>query len=140
MFKCLCILIFEVSDLQNTYCRQKYLFVSEHQEIQLVKSSISKQALNQIQNYSEPYNLFDCNTSYVRKISTDILDEKVDTSEEFDLIADGLINVDELIIIDARKNNDNPIIRSYAESTLKAYMHLFYQKGIKKITVVNAPE
>ena len=72
--------------MQNTYCRQKYLFVSEHQEIQLVKSSISKQALNQIQNYSEPYNLFDCNTSYVRKISTDILDEKVDTSEEFDLI------------------------------------------------------
>ena len=97
--------------MQNTYCRQKYLFVSEHQEIQLVKSSISKQALNQIQNYSEPYNLFDCNTSYVRKI-----------------------------IIDARKNNDNPIIRSYAESTLKAYVHLFSQKGIKKITVVNAPE
>ena len=126
--------------MQNTYCRQKYLFFFFHQEIQFVKSRISKQALNQIQNYSEPYNLFDCNTPYVRKISTDILDEKVDTSEEFDLIADSLIDVDELIIIDARKSNDNPIIRSYAESTLKAYVHLFSQKGIKKITVVNAPE
>lgn len=93
------------------------------------------QELNQIQNYNELYNLFDCNVPYIRKISTDILDETIDTVEEFNRIADNLVDVDELILIDTRKHTNNPIIRSYAETTLKAYVHLFTKRGIKKITI-----
>ncbi|MBQ5988370.1 MAG: hypothetical protein IJL67_02630 [Oscillospiraceae bacterium] len=122
--------------MKNTYCRQKYLFEEDHSDLELSSLIDISRKHDNVQDYNVPYNLLDCNLPYVRKISTDVLDEQTDTFDEFQKIVAMISDVDELILIDSRKKNCNSeIIDNFSEITLKAYISLFYKCGIKKIII-----
>ena len=116
---------------------QKYLFDTDYTDVHIVTIFLEREDCNQIQNYDAPYNIFDCNSLYRRKISVSVLDSYADTNVKFNKILRYIDKVDELFLINDRITVDNPIIQSYSDCTLKAYVKLFMNNGIKNVYVAS---
>ena len=123
--------------MKDSYCYQKYLFDADYTDIHITTIFLEREDCNQIQNYDAPYNIFDCNTLYRRKICVSVLDGYADTRVKFNIILEYIDKVDELFLIYDRITVDNPIIQSYSECTLKAYVKLFMNNGIKNVYVAS---
>lgn len=121
--------------MKEKYCRQKYLLETNYGDIRLQVKPISRQEYVLLQDFYIPYNLFDCNDLCVRKIDTSFLDASTDTLYDFERVVEKMADIDELVIVDDRPDFTNPIIRKYAYSTMKAYVLMFNQYGIKSISV-----
>ena len=123
--------------MKDSYCYQKYLFDADYTDIHITTIFLEREDCNQIQNYDAPYNIFDCNKRYRRKISVSVLDRDADSIVNFNKILRYIDKVDELFLINDRKTVDNPIIQSYSECTLKAYVKLFMNNGIENVYVAS---
>ena len=123
--------------MKDVNCYQKYLFDTDYTDVPIPTIFLEREDCNQIQNYDAPYNIFDCNTRYRRKISVSVLDRDADTIVNFNKILGYIDNVDELFLINDRITVDNPIIQSYSECTLKAYVKLFVNNGIENVYVAS---
>ena len=121
--------------MKEKYCRQKYLLETNYGDIHLKTKPISRHEYLLLQDFYIPYNLFDCNDLCVRKIDISFLDASTDTLYDFEQVVEKMVDIDELVIVDDRPDFTNPIIRKYAYSTIKAYVLMFNQYGIKSITV-----
>ena len=114
--------------MNKYYCRQKYLLECQFNRVDVDTINLTEDELNNIQNYTVPFNLFDYYVKYRRKISISILDEKADTYADFSRYENEVADVDELLLVNDRPKTDNPIIGIYSEATLQAYLYLGFIK------------
>lgn len=109
------------------YCRQKFLWLSNFDEIDLEQYKVSYN--EQIFNYTEPPNLFDVD-KIERSVLVSELDSKIDTEKDFNNFVAKIKFVDSLCIINDRKKAENPIYKTFSEKTLKSYIWQLKKRNI----------
>ena len=116
------------------YCRQKFLFESSHEEINLEHHyDVSPDFL---QNYTEAINLFDTDNNICRSINTSELDSEIDNAKDFENLLTKMKHVKTVYIINSRSIINNPIVENIQSKTLKAYIYYFETNG-KKCKIIN---
>ena len=121
--------------MDKYYCRQKYLLECPFNRVDVAAINLTEDELNNIQNHTVPFNLFDYYVKYRRKISVSILDEKADTYADFSRYVNETADVDELLLVNDRPKTDNPIIEEYSNATLQAYLYLLQKNGVNVVLV-----
>ena len=121
--------------MDKYYCRQKYLLGCPFNRVDVAAINLTDDELKDIQNYTVPFNLFDCFVKYLRKIYVSVLDENSDTYTDFTRYVNEVADVDELLLVNDRRKTDNPIIEEYSDATLQAYLYLLDKNGINSVLV-----
>ncbi len=121
--------------MDKYYCRQKYLLECPFKSVDVAAINLTDDELNNIQNYTVPFNLFDYYVKYRRKISVSILDENADSYADFSRYVNEVADVDELLLVNDRPKTENPIIEEYSDATLQAYLYLLQKSGVNAVVV-----
>ena len=120
------------------YCRQKFLFESSYEEINLEHHY--DVAPDFLQNYTEPINLFDTDNNIYRAINIAELDSEIDNAEDFEKLLAKMNHINTVYILNSRLQTDNPILETIKSKSLKAYIYYFESKGKNcKVLKVSTP-
>ena len=124
--------------LKKIYCPERVLFETQCDDASFSITAKDQEDIDLIQDYSEPYNLFDVNVAFVRKINANELARFVDDPRRFKLLTERLYELDRLIIIDTWSGCNNPIINNYSNTKLRAYVNILKQGGVGDVVVTTA--
>lgn len=115
----------------SKYIYQKFLLNCNYEDININDFPVFEGDVKCILDYRCDYCLFDINKTLIRKISIADIDEQVDTEEDWNQLLKCLKEFEVIVLYDYLVNSANPIIQSYRESTLKAYLYRFQKNEIK---------
>ena len=107
----------------NKYIYQKFLLNCDYESINLSEIPVFDGNMENVLDYSYDYCLFDVGQKVIRKISIAEIDDWVDTEDDWDKLIKQLCDVDIVVLCDYEVVVSNPIIKSYREATLKAYLY-----------------
>lgn len=87
-------------------------------------STVDKKDILNFLDFGTETTLFD-DDRICWKISLSYLDTKINTTEKFNNFVQKIKKIDELVIENDRENSSNPIIKKYADESLKQYLACF---------------
>lgn len=117
------------SCVNNQYTFQEFLLECPYDELQIENYTVTHS--EELQDHHVEYNLFDYLDGMVwRTIALSTLDRIIDTEHDFRLFVNHYQWVDQLVIIDDRPHFENPILSSYSNNTLKAFLFRINKAGI----------
>jgi len=123
--------------VSDNYIYQKFLTITDTSDVRLEDYGISENEMLFLQDCTVTRNLFDDEKELTRKINLSVLDENIDTEEDFNLFLATIEEVKTLYIFDDRPNNQNPIYKEYSDEILKAFIVWFEKHGITCKVVEN---
>ena len=114
----------------SKYVYQKFLLNCNYEDIIIEDFPTFVGDVNDVQDYRCDYCLFDVGKTLVRKISAVDIDEQVDTEEDWNQLIKVLKEFEVIVLIDYVIDSSNPIIQSYRDVTLRAYLYRLKENGI----------
>lgn len=112
------------------YIYQKFLLNCDYEDVQISDFPHYEESIENVLDYRCDYCLFDLGKAVVRKLSVAEIDEQIDSEENWTFLLHTLRGLDVLVLYDYDIDSANPIISSYREATLKAYLYRFKENNI----------
>jgi len=114
----------------SKYVYQKFLLNCNYEGTEISDFPYYKGEISSVLDFRCDYCLFDVGKTFVRKICAEDIDEQVDTEEDWNKLLKLLKEFDVVVLYDYRVNSSNPIIQSYRNVTLRAYLYRLKEHGI----------
>lgn len=114
----------------SKYVYQKFLLNCNYEDINIKDFPTFAGNVKDLQDYHCDYCLFDVGRTLTRKISVVDIDEQVDTEEDWNQLIKVLKGFEVIVLYDYVIDSSNPIIQSYRDVTLRAYLYRLRENGI----------
>lgn len=121
------------------YIYQKFLLNCEYETIS-IEDFLFDGNVSYIQYLGTSYNLLDVNVPFIRKIEISNIDDIIDEQEDWDEFLSYCKDLDCLVMVLRKCDEENPIISAYREATLKAYIFRLQVAGIKVMVAESVGE
>lgn len=115
----------------DKYVYQKFLLKCDYEDIKIADFPHYEGNLESVLDYRCDYCLFDVGKTLIRKISVSDIDNQVDTEDDWNQLMKGLKEFEVIVIYDYILDSANPIIQSYREATLKAYLYRLVENNMQ---------
>lgn len=106
------------------YVYQKFLLANPYDGVKMEAIPFFQGNIDSVLDVEMPYTLFDVNKEYIRKVDVEYLDNCIDTECEWNIFAQKIVELDEIVLVCDSNKSTNPIISKYRECTVKAYVYL----------------
>ncbi len=114
----------------SKYVYQKFLLNCAYEDVKIADFPRYEGDIESVLDYRWEYSLFDIGKMLVRKLDIADIDEQVDTEDDWNRFLDLLKGLDVLVLYGYDIDSSNPIIKSYREATLKAYLYKFKENNV----------
>ena len=114
----------------SKYVYQKFLLNCDYEDTVISDFPHYEGDVNSVLDYRCGYCLLDVGKTLVRKISAESIDEQVDTEEDWNRLLDILKEFEVIVLCDYGVSSSNPIIQSYRNVTLRAYLYRLKENGL----------
>ena len=120
-----------LSCMSKHYTYQEFLLHCPYHQI-VTEDYYCSSEYDLLNYHDKSYSIYDYLFLLVRRyiLLTD-LDKIVDTAKNFDDFIEEIKWIDELIIVNDRPSFHNPILKTYSQNTIKAYLYRINRAGIK---------